>query len=244
MHEIQNNKNFHRLARSRSRRSRAFPRGHHRGQLRRYWRYRWDTCDYRFRWGLASTNYNNVTASSSATAIALNDDSGTASGATFTFSSGGNFAAGNATPVGGDEKLYRGYIFGDSSVTLSNIPYAHYDLYIYGMNDGPNRVEKTTLGTTDVFGSSPSPGNAGYIDGNGTTAFTFNRSVGTTSATATANGNYVLFSGLTGASQTFTGSAPGNGYLAGFQVVQIPEPSALGLVGFGFALALTRRSRK
>lgn len=194
---------------------------------------------------LASTNYNNVTVSSSATAIALNDDSGTASGATFTFSSGGNFAAGNENPVGGNEKLYRGYIFGNSSVTISGIPYGLYDLYTYGMNDSAGRTAQTTVGAATFYGVSPNPGAAGYIDGNSGTPFTYTRSISTDPNAGTPLGNYARFSNLSGSTLTFTHQATSNnGFLAGFQIVQVPEPSSLGLVGLGFALALTRRSRK
>ena len=48
------------------------------------------------------------------------------------------------------------------------------------------------------------------------------QSTDTTGTAPTPNGDYVLFSNQTGSTFAFTDSAPGNGYLNGFEIVDHP----------------------
>ncbi|BDS06573.1 hypothetical protein NT6N_16130 [Oceaniferula spumae] len=69
------------------------------------------------------------------------------------------------------------------------------------------------------------------------------RATGTTSGTATANGNYSLYTGFSGSSFTITGlSSEARATINGFQIVAVPEPSSTALLGLsGLALLLLRR---
>jgi hypothetical protein len=191
------------------------------------------------------SNYNNL-GLSFGTNIALFDNLGAATLTTLTYSSGGNYATiRNGTPLGGDEILNTGYVFGNSSFTLSNIPYAEYSLIIYTLNDG-QRNQVTTVEGVQYFGRSPSPGDTGFVDRNAETAYNYINSTTTAPAAGTdpAFANYVRVDGLTSSTVTFSATAPGNGYVNGFQVVAVPEPSTAALLGLAGAAVALRRRRK
>ena len=193
---------------------------------------------------LPATNYNNV-AGSSGTNVALVNGAGNATTATMTFSAGGTYSsvAGAAiTPQGGDEKLNTGFVYGNGTVTLSNIPYASYDVYVYELNDAAGRVETTgaTQFGTPRFGSAASPADANHVDQNATTPYLYTQTISGNVNSPTPNGDYVLYHGVTGSTFTFAVSAPGNGYINGFEIVT-PEPASLGLLGFAGLGLLARR---
>ena len=191
-------------------------------------------------------NYNNVPGGS-ATNFALNNNLGLTTTALLTFTAGGTYSSVNATvtPAGGDEKLNAGFVFGSGSFTISNIPFTLYSLYVYELNDAGGRVETTTLGGVSFFGASATPNDAGHIDQNAATPYSYVQSISTNVASPTVGGDYVLYSNLTGSSQTFTSAAPGNGYVNGFQIVEaVPEPGSA-LYGAGLlCLAGLRRARR
>jgi hypothetical protein len=193
-------------------------------------------------------NYNNAP-TGNGTSVPLVDNAGAPISASLTYTSGGTYSSiGGATiaPAGGDEKLNTGFIFGNASVTVSGIPYARYDLYIYELNDAAGRVETTTLtapaaGQGPFFGAAAPPADASHVDQNAATPYQYVQAVSTVTASPTPAADYVRFSDLTGSTLTFTISAPGNGYLNGFQIVEVPEPAGLSLIALAAAALLARR---
>lgn len=196
---------------------------------------------------MPQTHWNNVTGNTP-TGISLHNQTGVASGASLTVTNNGGIYTAASTTVPGDEALNSGFIFGTSTATVSGVPYAKYDVFVYELNDASGRQETTTLnGTTSYYGVSTTPTNAGLVDNNPATAYTYVQATSQTAGTFTPNANFVEFQNVTGASFSITNSAPGNGYLNGIQIVQAtPEPSSfvlLGLAGAGLFVAARRRRR-
>ena len=124
-----------------------------------------------------------------------------------------------------------------SSVALSEIPYAQYDLYVYFNADVAGRTGTINDGTTTydfstLAGPSVSGANAVFTQ--------------TTSTAGNYPGaDYAVFSGLSGSTQTlFCNPLVNDAWLgiAGVQLVQVPEPSTIILLSIaGLALLLVRR---
>lgn len=77
-----------------------------------------------------------------------------------------------------------------------------------------------------------------------------NAFVGSTSTNPAGPGtaaNYVILTGFTGSSFTITGltgtTGDGRARIAGFQIIAVPEPASIGLIGIG-ALSLVARRRR
>jgi len=180
-----------------------------------------------------SANYNNV-AASTGSALSLNDSTGAASGATMDWNAGGNWASVYSTtfvPGNADQKLNNGFLYSNNAggvpaaVTINNLPYSGpYDVYVYTLNDGVNRLTTTTLnGTTSYYGRTADPNDGKHETGTNT-PYLYTQSSSADQANPTAGGDYVLFVGVTGTSVQFQTDAPGNGAMNGFQIV--PETAA------------------
>jgi MYXO-CTERM domain-containing protein len=128
-----------------------------------------------------------------------------------------------------------------SFISLSQIPYSQYDIYVYFSSDVADRPGFITDGTTTFYFNSIGPASVSGA----------NALFAQTTETSNANhpqANYAVFSGLNGGSQNITlqMEVPDLwGGIAGFQVVAVPEPTswAIGLLGFA-ALGMRRRKRR
>jgi hypothetical protein len=124
-----------------------------------------------------------------------------------------------------------------SFFTISQVPYAQYDLYVYFSSDAGGRTGTVTDGATTF--SFSTLGSASLAGANASLVQTTDTGSGNPGA------NYAVFSGLTGDSQTVTVSIPDWGGIAAFQVVSIPEPSAFALGAAGMvAFGMSRRFRR
>lgn len=195
-----------------------------------------------------ATNWNNLFGGNN-TATDLLDSMGTATTATVTWTT--TSTHGVTTPSGssdGNIAMMETYIdhsvLTTAAVTVSGIPAnSSFDVYVYfdGNNSGHPRsagytIDDQTYWTTDVsdFGG------------------TFFQATGTTEATATVNGNYAIFSGLTGSEFTLSVDPSHVGDIArgavnGIQIVctSVPEPGSVVLILTAFiAIGFFRKLKK
>jgi alpha-galactosidase len=125
----------------------------------------------------------------------------------------------------------------NSSVTISQIPFSSYDIYVYFSSDVADRNGTVTDGTTTFSFKTIGPASIGS-----TPVLTQ-----TTVASGNPSANYALFSGLAGTSKTITCSIPSSGGIAAFQIVPRVDPLlitsaspiASGTVGSPYSQTLT-----
>ena len=156
-------------------------------------------------------------------------------------------------PDGGNDYLMCGYIYPPGSamtVTIAGLepPFTihGYDVIVYfdGTNGGKNDVDWLTRYTISANGNSV----ADVYGKDAKTAGwkgTFVQAFGISAAAATA-GNYVRFRGLTASGFTLTATpvtGMGQGPINGLQIIALPEPASLALVGVGLAATLVARRR-
>ena len=190
----------------------------------------------------AQSHFNNVF---TAPASSLVDNTGAVTTASLSVAGGSAATYGTSNgPTTPDEVLNEAFFDtnGSWSFTLSNIPYANYSIVVYSLGSGtdPADVRSFSVGGTTYYSTSPSALAAGYQDGNPATPFIYTQATSTNSAAPTAASDYVVFSNLSGASQTVTINAVSGPFaetaVGGFQIVQtIPEPGTGALVSLGLA---------
>ena len=207
------------------------------------------------RWGTVSgantagvvlvSNWNNSWPSNPTTNLI--DNTGTATTLDISYTSHDQWSIQNSTPAQDtdgsyNKRLLNGYLNAGSSVAttlstinLTQIPYAQYDIYVYFGADQANRAGSVTVGSSSYYFDT-----VGSASISGSNALLVQTSE-TTDVADNINANYARFSNLTGASQTITTNIPNFGGIAGFQVVQVPEPSAALIGGLGMLCLLRRR---
>lgn len=200
-------------------------------------------------WNEISGTTNNPSSSS------LVDDNGTAvTGMSVGFAGNQNTYNNNGTN-NPSQRMFSGFLNGGTmSVDLSNIPYAAYDVYVYYSGFVPNN--SLTWVASDITGTPTVVDTQYSVRGTGVAfdiynTYGFVQSQYSTLAAANADaalpvlgGNYLKFTGLTAASLKIAETSR-NGFgeigFAGLQIVQVPEPTLLGLLALTPALALRRR---
>lgn len=168
--------------------------------------------------------------------------------------------SGHAAPLAsnGDQVMMEGGLYGNTTsltnfnqlvVSITNVPYATYDIYVYEMPDNSN-VQGISLGTatgitssgaatftatTTYWAATPTPDGGGYIDGTSST-FNYLQATSTSSSSPTANADYALFTNVTGSSFAIASAGGDKGVISGIQIVDttaVPAPSSLSLLGIG-----------
>ena len=173
---------------------------------------------------VAKANWNNATGATRSTPLALNDDTGAATGTTVTWSSD-NLWNTPITDQVGNRRMMKGYLdTGNSNpttVTVAGLPAGAYDVYVYvdGDNAGANRtgayrisgagITATTINLTDAANTNF---NAAFTQANN------------------SNGNFVKFSiNASGFTLTATPGAASSGPLRapvnGIQIVSTAPPA-------------------
>lgn len=205
-----------------------------------------------------SENYSAYASGTPVTVNNLFDNSGTATTLGLSYNSYNGYYLQNSHPAQDADGSYNRQMLNgflnagpatwnppvtQDTISLTNIPYAQYDIYVYVSDDTAGRIANVSNGllTYDLsaMGAAAISGaNASLI-----------QSTDTTGANPTAD--YVVFSGLSGSTQTITVS-PGDTNpsdsawvgLAAFQIVAVPEPGTMALAGLGGAALLVLASRK
>ena len=188
---------------------------------------------------VAVSNWNNVNAVSGSLAN-LKTETGASSAVSVSWTTGNTLGGTVATAATGNQALLNAWLDDSASMnaTVTGVT-GLYDLYVYGSSDAGNAgrflsytvngVTKTSLGKfTDPIATDGTFYKGTFVDG----------------ATNADNPNYLKFTGLSG-TLTIGDSSVANtrSALSGFQIVQIPEPSSLLMIGLG-AMGLMLRRRK
>ncbi|HEV8541706.1 MAG TPA: hypothetical protein VGR78_04890 [Verrucomicrobiae bacterium] len=156
-----------------------------------------------------ATHWNNLADNSalsspgpgSGSAKNLLDDSGAATTAGISWVSDNTWST-PSIATDPNSRMMRGYLdngSGDAiTLTVSGLTYPAYDVYVYFSDDNTDPVNGTTgaytLGSRTIYGRDP----GAYYSG------AFVQASGTSATDSNANGNYLVFSGVTGPSFTLT----------------------------------------
>jgi hypothetical protein len=106
----------------------------------------------------------------------------------------------------------------NSSVSITQIPFSYYDLYVYFSSDTAGRAGTVTDGTTRF--SFATIGKASITNVSGNAVLTRTTDTGTGYPAA----NYAVFTGLSGSSKTINCNIPLYGGIAAFQLVPRTDP--------------------
>jgi hypothetical protein len=133
---------------------------------------------------------------------------------------------------------------------IQDIPYALYDVAVYiGANSGQYAGGGAAAGAANIRAAGQFPADPLDPATKDVGALHFTLLGGEPTGVLDEitgvddTGNYIVYRGLTGS--TFRAQVWGDGFnhigLAGFQVMQVPEPTSLALLGLGGLLAMRRR---
>ncbi|MCO6043120.1 PEP-CTERM sorting domain-containing protein [Aeoliella sp. ICT_H6.2] len=177
---------------------------------------------------VAQTNWNQSTPAANdinETISGLVDSFGTATSASVTFTAPNTWAQGGANTSDGNISLLKGYLDdggAGSNVQVTGVPYAEYDLYIYGIGDGAQgTIMEDFSVTAGGFSANPTWVRAANVTAGGALI----------EGGDGIEGHYVKLTGLTSSDLTITGArgATGRAPLAGFQIVDPSVATALTL---------------
>ena len=196
-------------------------------------------------------NWNNATGLSGASSD-LTDSNGANSGASISWSTFNTWDLQNGDGNGGDRDMMSGYLDNfNGNVTVSNVPYERYNVYVYFNRGVANSYTGITAGdgvtTETLYGKDN--GNSFAVNG---FLLSTDDSVTTDDATWTVS-NVMQFSDFTGSTLTITPPAnpgiPGTAganwkvFISGVQIQAVPEPSSLVLLAAGGVMLLSALRR-
>lgn len=198
---------------------------------------------------VAQTNWNNASGGSGSLTV-LNNDSGSASGASVAWDTDEQWSQGVGI-TDPNVNLLNGWISANgaaasNAIDITNIPFAAYDLYVYMNHDR----ETEDVDITGPFGTFRLHETDLDLEEGLAAALTFVQQTATADGDPTQEGNYAVFSGLTAPDLNLVLGAAGpqgtttRGAISGIQIVEsvVPEPSAsLLLILAGIAGGLRRR---
>lgn len=203
--------------------------------------------------GVAQANWNNVMVthnsngwveanfsgavdnSGAATGLSVTVDQQDGGGAYIRMAGGGDWGF-----TGTDKILREGSVRRDIEVNVSDIPYALYDVYIYHYF-WQAQNQDVSLAVADGATGSVDP-DTYYFRLGGNATYTQATDTAMPAEGNPAYANYVLFSGNTASSFDVVSDRLGVG-VAAIQIVAVPEPASLALLGLGSAVILLRRRR-
>ena len=191
-------------------------------------------------------NWNNASGATG-TLTNLVDDSGAATAASVTWSASNTWQAASPYPTNPTQVLLYGYLDGGSNgvpaqVSVQNIPFNLYDVYIYVNRDNDDSTSTYTVNGQTV---TITPG----ID---QTTLTPAGVATPASPDPTTAGTWVEFTDLSGPLSILTsngnlyqGSGDWRSPIDGIQIVDaaVPEPSTYAFMGLGLLLILALRSK-
>jgi hypothetical protein len=199
---------------------------------------------------LPQANWNNMSGDSGGPTALIDDSGATLATTTVTWSCSNTYTVTTGTPGDQDSALMKGYLdtndsASNTTVTVANIPYAQYAVYIYydgDSNNGTRGGEYTVNGvatTVDANGVLWDDANWPVTAGGGTY---------TLAAADGHGGNYYVFTGFNNTTNPNVevvadeGAGSFRAPLNAIQIHEIPEPSTLLLAGIALlGVALLRR---
>lgn len=193
----------------------------------------------------AQTNWNNVDGNNGSITTAVDSNASSVAGLSVSWTSANTWRANNDATLSGDHTLMKGYIDDGQGVniTISNIPYASFQVVVYGNTDNGNfgsiyseidghRASANTFANrTDAFGTA-NPFEYHYAENGASTTTVADLS-------QTQNGNYTILKGAEGHDsiniRSFRQNVTGGHYrgtIAAIQIIEIDPGTGLVLGDF------------